>query len=192
MELTKKQGWMLLGAGVGAAVAIAGGVLISSASGSVRLPRTADEAMTTLTSGKLDGLDADRRAAWMDEARRLMRDLTEEQRRALFEDEEARRAMGDLMRDRMDERARAFARGEEIQWGPPGGFRPEDREQMRERFESMTDEERAAMRDEMMRQAQESAREQVQSGNAQSGGLQQEMMKRGGGGGRGGRGGRGG
>jgi hypothetical protein len=189
MNVTKKQGWMLLGAGCGAAVAIAGGMLLSAASASVRLPKTADEAVATLASGRVSDLDADRRAAWMEEARRLLRELDEEQRRALFQDEETRRTMGDLMRDRMDERARRFARGEELEWGPPGGFRPEDREAMRERFENMTEEERQALRDEMRRQAEESTREQFESGNAQSGGLQQEMFKRGGGGRRGGRGG---
>jgi len=191
MNLSKKQGWMLLGAGGGAAVAIAGGLLLSAASASVSLPKTPEEAAATLASGKLSDLDADRRAAWLAEARRLLRELDEAQRRALFEDENARRAIGDLMRDRMDERARAFARGEEIEWGPPGGFRPQDREAMRERFENMTDEERQAMRDEMRQRMEESTREQVESGNAQSGGLQQEMFKRGGGraGGRGGRGG---
>lgn len=181
MRLTKKQSWMVGAAGGGAAVAIAAGVLIASGSSSVRLPRTPEEAMATLTSGALDDLDADRRAAWMEEARRLMRALDGERRRALMEDENARRALGDLMRDRMEERARAFARGEEMQWGPPEGFRPEGVQPARERFREMTDEEREQMRDEMLRQMEQNAREQVQSGNAQSGGLQQEMMKRGGG-----------
>jgi len=183
-RLTKAQTWTI----AAGALAIAAGVWALTGT-RVSLPTSAEDAVATLAGGELDALDADRRAAWMDEARRLLRDMPPDQRRALLSDEATRRAVGELMRDAIDERARAFARGEEVAFGFRRGERDaEGFRQMRERFEEMTEEDRRAMMRQRMEQAENDMRAQMSSGNAQSGGLRAEMGKRmGRGGGRGGR-----
>lgn len=185
-RITKAQTWTLA-AGAGA---LALGAAVWAFTGTrVSLPSSPEDAVAALAAGELDALDADRRAAWMEEARRLLRDMPPEDRRALLSDEQTRRAMGELMRDAIDERARAFARGEELTFGfrRGEGERGEGFRQMRERFEEMTEEERRAMMQERMEQAENDMRAQMSSGNAQSGGLRAEMGKRMGRGGRGGR-----
>lgn len=173
--------------GVSAAVlaisAAAGGawtLYINTAPG---LPTTADEAVATIGSARWDNLDADRKQQYMEETWRLTRDLPRERRRELFEDEKTRDAMRDAWRERMDEMIRDFARGEEMEWGPPGGRRDRDgdedaeRPQRRERPE-LTAEERAERMEAMRNAMNQRMNEQLSSGNAQSGALRTEMFQR--------------
>jgi len=158
----------------------------------VSLPTSAEEAIAVMGSDRYDRLSDDRKAAYAAEAARIFQAMSEEERRALRDEEGARDAMRELFRQRMDEMARRVARGEEIERperpaGPPA--------EMRERFQNMTAEERAAMRERRIAQMNEAMNERISTGNSQSGSLRSEMMRKRfseGGGRRGGRGGRGG
>ncbi len=171
----------------GAAIAaLSGGVWAMVASRPPSLPRTPQEAVAVLSSDKWDNLSQDRRAQYMDEARRLVREMSEEERRKLMEDEKARQAFQQMREEMFDEMARRFARGEEMPWQRqrPEGERPqpsqEQMRQWRERQEQMTDEERAQMRERMRDMMNARVDQQLAGGNPQSGALRGEMMKRGG------------
>lgn len=158
------------------------------------LPKTADDALAVINSAKFDRLDAERKQQYLEETMRLVRELPEEQRRTYWRDEKNREAFRKFMEERFDDAARRFARGEELPnmfpGGPPRGPRPEGEQAQRPQ---LTEEERAARMEQMRSEMNKRIGEQIKSGNAQSGGLRGEMMKRGGmGGGRGGWGGRGG
>ncbi len=142
------------------------------------MPRTAQEAVAVLESGRFERMDASRRQQYAEEAGRLLRDLPDEQRRALFQDEETREALRALWEERMAYIVRRFARGEEIERpGAPGPGGPRA-QGPRPDFQNLTDEERAAMRERMRAEARNRMNEQFSSGNAQTGGLQGEMFKR--------------
>lgn len=97
-----------------AIAAAAGGLMVWSAMTPPPLPRSAEEAMRVLASDRFDRLDTERRAAYVTEASRLLREVPDDQRRAFFADlpEEHRRGMRVLMEERMDDLARRVARGE--------------------------------------------------------------------------------
>ncbi len=188
-------------AAICATSAVSAGVWWTMASRPPRLPRTADEAVVLLASSQFDRLSEDRQRQYAAEAGRLMRELPDEERRALFQDESNRDAMRKVFEERMDEMVRNFARGEEMNRGRfPRGERPPraEGEEGRPPFnpEEMTDEERQRRMDERKERMNEQILTNAQSGNAQSSGLRAEMMKRmtksGGGWGGGGRGGGGG
>lgn len=82
------------------------------------LPKSATEAVAMLTSEKFDQLDEGRKRQYTAEAGRLMRELSDEERRALFADESNRDAMRILREERFDELARRFARGEAPTFNP--------------------------------------------------------------------------
>ena len=182
-----------LGACAGAAVLfVAGGVLIATATAAPGLPTDAREAVLVMNSTKFDRLDDDRKAQYREEAWRLFREMSQEQRRAFMQDEETRRAMGEMRESFLDDMLRRIARGEEVQL--PRFQRPQGERPPREAMPELTEDERAEMRARFQERMVEQLRQQAESGNAQSGGLRQEMMKRGGGrggfgGGRGGEGG---
>lgn len=165
------------------------------------LPRTADEAMTVLASSRFGQLDEDRQRQYQAEASRLVRQLADEDRRALLRDEANREAIRKLWQARFDDIARRFARGEETPFGRfrPRGGRRGDRTARDPDRKTMTDQERHERRDQLRDRINEQIAQNAQTGNAQDSGLRAEMMKRvtaqrnaGGGGGGGGMGRRGG
>lgn len=180
-------------AGLAALLAIGGGAYALYMNSAPGLPGSVDEAVATIGSSRWDNLDADRKRQYLEETRRLMEGIPWEERRDMFRDEDVRDAMREAMRDRMDEIARKFARGEEIEWGPPRPRRGDDEGERPRRpdFEDMTPEERDAMRERMRNRINQQFNSMLSSGNAQSGALQMEMrrsMRAGrGGAGRGGR-----
>ncbi len=168
-------------AALAATSAVTAGVWWTMASQPPRLPRTADEAITLLASSQFDNLDEDRQRQYAAEAGRLMRELPQEERRALFEDETNRDAMRKVFEERMDEMVRRFARGESMDRGPRGERpqRPEgEGEGPRPNREELTEEERQQRREEFRERMNEQIQANAQSGNAQSSGLRAEMMKR--------------
>ena len=138
--------FMVVGVFTGAALGVTS-VRMATRPTAPGLPTSAQEAITVMASDRYDLLDAERKRQYLDETRRLMRALSEEERRALIEDGALRDAMRETRQDMMDERAREFARtGEMPEFSRRGegggdGFR----QRMREQFESMTDEEREIM-----------------------------------------------
>lgn len=126
----------------------------------VRLPRTAAEAVSVINSGRVDRLNEDRQRQYFDEAARLMRDVPEEDRRAMFRDEKSREAMREVMMEQMDHSMREIARGNSTfeewaqqmrsQWQnrrPPDGQRRPDGEQRAERPEGAPEGERPSEAD---------------------------------------------
>jgi hypothetical protein len=176
----RKKRIVAAAAGVAALLALGGGayaLYINSAPG---LPGSVDEAVATIGSARWDNLDADRKRQYLEETRRLMEGIPWEERREMFRDDDVRDALREAMRDRMDEIARKFARGEDVEFGPPRRPRAEDEQGERPRrpdFDEMTPEERAAMRDRMRNMVNQRFNEMLSSGNAQSGALQMEMRQ---------------
>lgn len=190
---SKRKKALVGGASVGlAAGALAtAGVLLYNAR-PVGLPKTAQEAVEMMGSARFARLDEDRRAQYADEAARLIRELPQEERRAMMTDEESREALRTLREQMFDDLVRRYARGEELpRFGPPPGERRERGEGERGRWQEMSEEDRAAAMERMRSMINERLDSQMSSGNAQTGALRGEMFKRRGGGGPGGgRGGR--
>lgn len=188
-----------------AAGAVAGGAWAYMHNQTPSLPRTMNEAIAVMGSDKLDRMDPQRRAQYTEEARRMLWALTPEERRKLFEDEANREALRAIREQTFDDMAYRMARGEQIDWSEFGPRRNEmtdeqrqRMQEMRERWENMTPEEReeemAKRREQMRQEMVDRMNEQFSAGNSQSGALRGEMFSRGarggpGGGGRGGRGG---
>lgn len=181
-----------------AASAALGGVWWTVATSAPRLPKTASEAVIAISSERFDRLDEARRRQYISEAARLLRDLSDEERRAMFQDEANRDVFRTLREERFDEVARAFARGERPNFGGFGGPRDGRRaEGGRPGFDpaNVTPEDRAARLEQMRERMTEQVASDAESGNAQEAGLRAEMNKRisrSGGGGFGGGGRRGG
>lgn len=161
--------------------AVSAGVWWTMSNRPPRLPRTADEAITILASSQFDRLDEERQRQYAAEAGRLLRELSPEDRRAMFEDEANREALRKIREDRFDELVRRFARGEEMDRGPwRRGERPPRPEGERPPFnpENISPEDRERFREMMRERINEQIMTAAQSGNAQSSGLRAEMMKR--------------
>ena len=151
--------------GVVALAAIGVGVWVWFSGRPPALPTSAGEAVAVIGSARFDRLDEARKRQYLAEAARLLQGVPEDERRALFEDEATRDALGAIMRNRMDDAARALARGEDPPAFPGGGppnldaLPPEMRDMIRARINEQT-------------------AQQIMSGNAQSTGLRMEMMQR--------------
>ncbi len=169
--------------------AIAGGLWLRASQAPLAMPVSVDEALAGIESDAYAKADPQRRRQYATEAAKLMRDLSEEERRELWEqardDEALREAFRKMMQDRWDEMIRERARGGEMErpdWGRRGGDR------QRPDPDEMTDEQRERMeqmRERMRERIAEQLRETWDSGDAQSSGLRQEFFKnmdRGGGG----------
>ena len=171
--------------GVGAASA---GIWFAVQSGPLPMPRDANQAIQGMASARFQKMSEERQAAYREEAGRLMRGMSPEERRAMFQNEDTRAAMERMMQQRMAEMVRAMARGETPDWmrGMPMG-RPERAERPEGERPPM------AMQRPDTNQMRDRMQSQFASGDAQTGALMGEMFKRGqrGGGGRGGWGGRG-
>lgn len=105
-------------AGSVAVAALAAGAIVHMTTRPPSLPKSATEAVAVLTSEKFDLLDEGRKRQYTAEAGRLMRDMSEEERRALFAEESNREALRILREERFDELARRFARGEAPTFNP--------------------------------------------------------------------------
>lgn len=156
----------------------------------VRLPRTAAEAVAVINSGRVERLNEDRQRQYFDEAARLMRDVPEEDRRAMFRDEESREAMREVMMEQMDHSMREIARGNVTfeewaqqmreQWQnrrPPEGQRRPDGEQRAERPEGAPEDGRpseAERRQQMMSRMEAG----FQNGDGQRMGLMMAFRQR--------------
>jgi len=190
-EWSKQKKTAVVGACVvGASLALGAGWWAMSAIANPGLPTNASDALAVMASSKFESMDEMRKRQYAAEARRLLSELPAEDRRALFEDENAREAMREMREETMDEIARRVARGESIEGMFPGGPRgPRPEGERRERPADAP----AFDPEQFRQQMDQRLAEQIQSGNAQSGGLRGEMFKRGmrggGGGGRGGGGG---
>lgn len=195
----RKKALVGVSAAAVAACAIGGSAWAYMRTRTPSLPTTINQAMAVLASDKLDRMAPERRAQYTEEARRILWSLTDEERRKLFEDEKSREALRAIREQTMDDLAYRIARGEQVDWsqfGPPRReMTDEERQRMREEWQRMqnaTPEERAARMEEMRNRMANEMRQQLATGNAQSGALRGEMMGRGGRGGAGGPGGRGG
>lgn len=197
---SKKKAIVGVAAACVATVAIGGSAWAYMQMRTPSLPRNINQALAVMSSGKLDSMAPERRAQYSEEARRILWSLSDEERRKLFEDDKNREALRALREQAFDDMAYRVARGEQVDWsqfGPPRReMTDEERQRMREEWQRMaaaTPEERAARMEEMRNRAADQMRQQLATGNAQSGALRGEMMGRGGGpGGRGGMGGAGG
>lgn len=173
-----------------AILAIGAGAWVTLAQRPPSMPTSAEEALAIMRTGAFERLDEERKSQYAAEARRLLGNLSDEERRALLEGEENRDALWDLRLQMMEERARRLARGENAEDLTMPRPSEEERQRMRERWENMSEEERAEMRREMMDQARQRVTQEAESGNGQSSALIQEMRRsgqgRGGGGGGGG------
>jgi hypothetical protein len=161
--------------------AISGGIWAAQALATPGMPRTAQEALAVLGTPKFDRMSADRKSAYAEEAGRLLRDLPEEDRRAMFRDEEQRNAMRAMMEQRMADMAKAVARGETPDFAAmfgAGARPPRDPDRRRQR-EELTDEQREARRAEMQERMRERITESYKSGNAQNSELMGEMFRSG-------------
>ena len=80
------------------------------------LPQTADDVLTMIRSARYARLPEYRQQEYLDHGRRLLRDLSPEQRRALYEragaDESARQALREVRRGAMIQRAIEYARAD--------------------------------------------------------------------------------
>ena len=91
--------------------AVGAGIYFAWDNRPIKLPRSADEAITVINSGRLDRLSEDRQRQYFAEASNLMRDIPEEERRDYFRSEENRDAMRQVMMEQMDNTMREIARG---------------------------------------------------------------------------------
>ena len=91
--------------------ALGAGVYFAWDNRPVSLPKTAEEAVAVINSGRVERLSADRKRQYYAEASRLMEDVPEESRREMFRDEESRDAMRQVMMEQMDNSMREIARG---------------------------------------------------------------------------------
>lgn len=188
---SKRKGIVAACAVGAAAVALGAGTWFYITGRTPPLPRTAEEAVSVMASARFDRLDDARKVQYVEEARRLISGLSPEQRRELRMNEQSREAMRVMMEQTMDDIARRFARGEEIDframWGGGDG-QVRSRQDWQQRREGADGEERPWQRDaEAMRsRVEQRMAGQIESGNAQSMGLRMEMFKRFQGSGRGG------
>ncbi|GAB5495119.1 MAG: hypothetical protein Phyf2KO_01990 [Phycisphaerales bacterium] len=77
----------------------------------VSLPKSADEAIAVINSGRIERLPVDRQRQYYAEASRLMEDIPWEERREYFREEDNRDAMREVMMAQMDNTMREIARG---------------------------------------------------------------------------------
>lgn len=178
---------------------LAAGAWVATATAAPSLPTTAAEAVAVMSSDRFNSLDPERKRQYATEAGRLIRGLSDEERRTLLRDDKNRDAMRKLWEEMSDEMARRIARGEQVERpGPPAGARPPAGD--RPPREELTAEQRAERMEERRQEMNKRFTESLASGNSQSGALRAEMFKkffsqgggRGGGGPRGGGGGGGG
>ncbi len=99
-------------AGVLAIGAVAAGGWFAWQHRPVSLPTTAEQAIATISSGRIDRLPRDRQVQYYGEAFRLLQDTPREQWRDLF-GEDDREALGRIMRAQFEESIRQVARGEQ-------------------------------------------------------------------------------
>lgn len=186
----KKKKVVGLAAGAVALLALTGGVWAALSARQPGLPNNAEDVLSVMSSPAFEKMSSDRKSQYIAEAQRIMRDMSEEDRAKLREDERARKAMEQMRNEMFDEMARRFARGEPLQFPGAGerreGPSPEEMRRRREEAEKMSDEDRAARMEQFRQRMNQQFDAQVSGGNAQSGGLRSEMFKRGMGGMRGG------
>lgn len=157
----------------------------------VRLPRTAEEAVAVINSGRIDRLSTDRQRQYFAEASRLMRDVPGEERRELFRDEENRDAMRQVMEEQMDSTMREIARGDLTfeEWAaqmremwanrrPPDGQRRPDGEQRAERPEGAPPEGERPDANERRQQMLSQMESRFQNGDGQRMGLMMAFRQR--------------
>lgn len=145
----------------------------------VGLPSSAEQAISTISSGRVERLDEQRRRQYLAEAGRLLRELPDEQRREMMSNVDNREALMDIRQEFFDDMIRKYARGEgfDMPWGRGGGRPRGNRPQGGER-EELSDEERDARRRERAEQMRNRLTEAFESGNAQSTALRGEFFKR--------------
>lgn len=78
-----------------------------------RLPQTAGEAIAVMKTSRFDRLDDERKLQYTTEAARLIAALPDEERRAMFQDQESREAMRKVFEEQSAEAAKRLARGED-------------------------------------------------------------------------------
>lgn len=117
-------------AGAVAVIALGAGVWLLLDRRPPPLPTTMTEAVAVLNSPKFERLSPERRNQYTAEARRLLNELPEEERRAMRGDEDTRDAMRALFQQTFEEVVLRYARGEDMEdvrndMGLPGrGMRP--------------------------------------------------------------------
>lgn len=161
------------------------------------LPTTAAQAVAVINSARFDNLDEARKEQYVEETHRLIRAMPENERRALRDDPRFRDAMMRMREEQMDENARRFARGQELEnmgFGGRGGGQPTEeqrkewekmRKEWEEREAKMTAEEKAKQEEERQRRQEEMRKRMnermgsaINTGSAQNMGLRTEMFKR--------------
>ncbi|MEO1582980.1 MAG: hypothetical protein AAFR96_00210 [Planctomycetota bacterium] len=98
-------------AAVAAAAAVAAGGWFAWQNRPISLPTTAEQAVATISSGRIDRLPPERQVQYFGEAYRLLQDTPREDWRELF-NEDDRQALGRIMRAQFEESIRQVARGE--------------------------------------------------------------------------------
>jgi len=178
-----------IGASVIALAVLIGGVMVARAGTPPKLPTTIDQAVNVMNSSKYRNLDGDRKQQYAEAATRLMRDLSEEERHELFQDDDARQAIRAAFRQQMDDMARRVARGESLQdlmgdspfgrWGGrPGGQRRDgDRRPDDANHDPNRDGNREGGGQNRGQRMAGRMGNMIQSGNAQRNALRMEMMQ---------------
>lgn len=173
-----------IGASVATVLLLTAGVVLMLSQRSVRLPRTADEAVAVLNSAGYERLPEERQRQIANEAARLLQTLEEEQVVALFEDDPdgARQMLRRIFEQRGQEVALKLAYGQEVDFrqmfgefrnlrgafGGRGG--PGD-------WQNMSEEEREALREQRAAEREARAQEEIATGNAQQSVLQSQMRQ---------------
>lgn len=191
---SRRRATVALASAAVALLAVGGGAWVTLAQRPPSMPTSAHEAIEIMRSGAYDRLDEERKRQYAAEARRMLGNLSEEERRALLGGEENRELRWDMREQIIDDLVRRIARGEEVEFPQLGRPSGAERQQRRERWESMSEEERAEFRREARNRARDRLAESAESGNGQSSALRVEARRtmggRRGGGGGGPRGGR--
>lgn len=175
--------------GVAALGAVGMGVWAMIESAPPGLPKTAQEAARVMASPKWDKLDDDRKLAYVTHVQGLVEGMTDEERRAMFRDENTREALRQAAEVRRLEAVREFARTGELPdfsgfrfggGGPPRGFNrngtPGDATQRAERPQ-LTQEEIDQRRAEAQARIERQFAESLASGSGQDQALQAEMTQ---------------
>lgn len=123
-----KRRAVAVGVSLAAVAALGAGVWMYLRSLPPAMPTTAEEAIAVMNSAAYKRLDGQRQQQYAAEAARLLIAVPEDQRAALRENPDARRAMREAMEKRMEDLAKRIARGETLEmprmpFGPggPGG-----------------------------------------------------------------------
>jgi len=152
--------------------AVTAGAWVMIASRPPGLPKTAEEAVAVMSSDAFDRLDGDRKKQYIAQARKLLADLPEEERRQLVREDMRREARWEMRSQMMDDFAYSLARGErpDMPMRRPRNNDGDGERRERPDPSDIPPEVRDRIADAIMTS--------IQSGNAQANALRGEMFQR--------------